>query len=511
MSFRVSKLQSNQNVMSSGAGPLRHAPGSLIEACRNGDVESVRELLKTCGDTDKWYDTSTDGRTPLYVACFFGHLAVVQLLVEAGADMEKLSKTSNVSHQLVTRWCTPLCAACQQGHLEVVRLLVKAGADKDKARTDGCTPLFIASTLGHIEVVRLLVQVDADKEKGPDEYTPLFLASRKGHVEVVRLLVEAGAENDNAMANGYTPLFTASHKGHVEVVRLLVEAGADKNKAKPDGVFHGCTPLLIACEQGHIEVVRLLMEAGADKEKASTDGWTPLYCAALHGHDSVCMLLTFKGVITTTRTLDNNQTPADAAQIKGHASLAAHLRSSTGAHYLRCRGPSLEPRLLWNDTSQRQIEIMLDEMQAQWLARVVEGCAHARVGLALRGAFSGGLPTDMLLEIMGYVFGGTQAHLQSCISIQRVAVVHSNDQEQLLPSGIPTTLALVSHALALAVTPESQPNIDSAFDSSIAGTEAMYQLQTVLKQGSCTCEWLDTYFDFLQQRYLMDTLNANLQ
>jgi hypothetical protein len=64
---------------------------------------------------------------------------------------------------------------------------------------------------------------------------------------------------------------------------------------------------------------------------------------------------------------------------------------------------------------------MLDEMQEQWLATVAEGCAHARVGLTLRGAFNGGLSTRMLLHVMGYVFGGTQAHLQSCISTGRMA------------------------------------------------------------------------------------------
>jgi hypothetical protein len=120
---------------------------------------------------------------------------------------------------------------------------------------------------------------------------------------------------------------------------------------------------------------------------------------------------------------------------------------------------------------------MLDEMQAQWLASVAEGCAHARIGLTLRGAFRGGLSTCMLLHVMGYVFGGTLAHLQSSISTGQVAAVsHALDddssvvQEQQLPK-----LALVSHALALAATPTLQPVGSSA--TTVLSDKARRKLQ----------------------------------
>jgi hypothetical protein len=349
----------------------------------------------------------------------------------------------------------------------------------------------------------------------------------------VRLLVEAGADKEKSSIKGCTPLLVACERGHIEVARLLVEAGADKEKSS----IKGCTPLLIACERGRIEVVRLLVEAGADKEKAMTNGHTPLCRAALHGHDTICMLLTFKGADLTIR----EHTPASLALSKGHAALAAHLRRSNGVHCLRCTGPSLERRLLWNDTNQQYHETMLDEMQAQWLARVAEGCAHARVGLTLRGAFSGRLSTCMLLHVMGYVFGGTQMHLQSCISAGRVAPgrglatqtvaavdVHGavaaeaassgrggpmhelaqHDQVQLSPK-----LALVSHVLALAATPKS-PLINSSSTgagSPVLGAEAREQLQTALARLSAAaqaaeggCEWLHAYCDFLQRRHLSD-------
>jgi ankyrin repeat protein len=477
-----------------------------------GHIEVVRLLVEAGADKEK---ERPGGYTPLFVACKNGHIEVVRLLVEAGADKEKS----------LTNGYTSLFVACKNGHIEVVRLLVEAGADKDKARTSGTTPLLAACFNGHIEVVRLLVEAGVDKEKARTSgSTPLYSACFNGHVEVVRLLVKAGADKEKARTDGYPPLYAACINGHIDVVRLLVEAGVDKEKAATDGY----TPLLVACQKGHIDVVRLLVEAGADKEKSLTDGYTPLHLAALQGHDTICMLLTFKGADLTARTFNNNQTPADAAQINGHASLAAHLRSSNSVHCLRCTGPSLERRLLWNDTNQQQQEAMLDEMQAQWLTRVAEGCAHARVGLTLRGAFSGGLSTCMLLHVMDYVFGGTQVHFQSCISTERVAPgrglamqavaaadahgakdagsgrggpmqeLAQHDQVQLLPK-----LALVSHALALAATPKSQPISSSSTGAGapVLGAEARQQLQTVLRQGSSSCEWLHAYCDFLQRRH----------
>jgi ankyrin repeat protein len=260
------------------------------------------------------------------------------------------------------------------------------------------------------------------------------------------------------------------------------------------------------------------------------------------------MLLVFEGADLNAQ-MSTNHTPASIALRQGHAALAANLRSSNGAHCLRCTGPSLERRLLWNDTNQQQQETMLDEMQAQWLARVAEGCAHARVGLTLRGAFGGGLSTRMLLHVMGYVFGGTLAHLQSSISTGRVAAARwlatqtaatasavvdggtvaaeaagavpaakrakvggtgrggsmqepaQYEQEQLLPK-----LALVSHALALAATPAPQPVGSGSTGVTRSCTHMRQHLQAVLARLAAEateggCEWLQAYCDFLQRRH----------
>jgi hypothetical protein len=145
----------------------------------------------------------------------------------------------------------------------------------------------------------------------------------------------------------------------------------------------------------------------------------------------------------------------------------------------------------------------------------------------------------MLLHVMGYVFGGTLAHLQSCISTWRVAAARKlatqtaaasavvdgatvaaetvgaaggstdnggsmqepaqHDQEQLLPQ-----LALVSHALALAATPAPQPVCLGS--TGVMGAEARLHLQSALARLAAEsaeggCEWLQAYCDFLQRRH----------
>ena len=52
---------------------------------------------------------------------------------------------------------TALYIACKEGHEAVVEMLLDANADINKANKRGQTPLFIASRYGQIEVVKILL------------------------------------------------------------------------------------------------------------------------------------------------------------------------------------------------------------------------------------------------------------------------------------------------------------------------------------------------------------------
>ena len=87
---------------------------------------------------------------PLFGASADGHVEVVRLLLEKGANINTAKVTSS-------GWM-PLSGASANGHVEVVRLLLEKGADIDTADEDGQTPLSWAAEKGHAAVVTLLQQ-----------------------------------------------------------------------------------------------------------------------------------------------------------------------------------------------------------------------------------------------------------------------------------------------------------------------------------------------------------------
>ena len=127
---------------------------NLQVAAKKGDLERVKLLLGQVVDKNK--ADSTYGYTALFSAARYGHLAIVQCLVERGADMEKASNLGT----------TPLNIASTCGKLDVVRYLLEQGADRDKASNYGWTPLHISAVQGHLETAMLLMSYGADLNAG---------------------------------------------------------------------------------------------------------------------------------------------------------------------------------------------------------------------------------------------------------------------------------------------------------------------------------------------------------
>ena len=78
--------------------------------------------------------------------------------------------------------------AVTAGHYEAVQLLLEKGADINKVDNDGATPLISAAMSGHKDVVELLLAAGADKSVEDNWGTALDAARESGHAEVAALL-----------------------------------------------------------------------------------------------------------------------------------------------------------------------------------------------------------------------------------------------------------------------------------------------------------------------------------
>jgi ankyrin repeat protein len=166
---------------------------------------------------------------------------------------------------------TLLIIASYKGNTEIVRLLLENGANPNKVNRYKYTALSLASQNGHIEIVRLLLDKKADpnipKQQGP---TPLILASVNRHIEIVRLLLEKGADVNMRDNDGLTALILASAKGYINIVRLLLEKKANPDIQGNYNKIRDCTALIIACRLGYEKIVNLLLINGANLNKRSS-------------------------------------------------------------------------------------------------------------------------------------------------------------------------------------------------------------------------------------------------
>ncbi|KAJ9597346.1 hypothetical protein L9F63_011786 [Diploptera punctata] len=288
----------------------------MMTALKEGYVNLVKFILK-CGMSVR--HELPGWRTMLHAAVEYGHLELVQLLVDKGADV---NNTSNVYN------ATPLMLAAEHGYMKGAKLLVEHGASVNVRESRGLTALFFAAQnqnyemvnflspltscdatdinsvicaagCGDMEAALILVQNQCINSQDKWGNTALFLAACLGKHEVVEFLLEAGADVNYFNKDKRTPLLQAADLGHVMVVESLVEHGASVNTRNS----FGDTALLLACQNGQHEIVEFLLQHMADVDMSGQFNLTPLMNAARCGHVKVTELLIKYGASVKARDL----------------------------------------------------------------------------------------------------------------------------------------------------------------------------------------------------------------
>ena len=153
----------------------------IYEAAALGRVADLRRLV---GRSKRRASTpSTDGFTPLHLACFFGQTEAAEFLLDRGADIEARSRNVRLSG------VTPLHSAVAGAQTGVALLLLERGADPNATQPGGWTPLHQAAAIGDLELCKALLAAGAARAAMADDRSrPLDFAIEKRHRAVVELL-----------------------------------------------------------------------------------------------------------------------------------------------------------------------------------------------------------------------------------------------------------------------------------------------------------------------------------
>ncbi|EFJ52090.1 ankyrin-repeat protein, partial [Volvox carteri f. nagariensis] len=354
---------------------------SLLDAVRNNSVEAVQDILGSgCDDINQ---CDNQQNSPLILAASKGSVALVRLLLGAGADA---SRQNSSGHTALTRACaagkdnhgnTALLWCARTGNAQLCRLLIDAGANVNQADTGGRTPIFHACVANSLPVAEQLIAAGADLgvrdtvgkcafdyAQNPEMRTLLLSSgsfpegSRRtsfniggagtvtmrsrvsssrpsaayhaltGAVQagneaaVAAMLAAPGSEALMAQRDMLhnSVLHVAASRGLLPIMVKLLELARQQHVDIDEPNIDGHTALYLACRGGHRAVVQVLLGAGALPNVASREASTPLHACAAGGHADIVRLLLDRGANLNAADSHANTPLLRAAEL-GHANL----------------------------------------------------------------------------------------------------------------------------------------------------------------------------------------------
>ncbi|KAJ7362830.1 hypothetical protein DFH08DRAFT_841545 [Mycena albidolilacea] len=230
--------------------------------------------------------TKCSASSALWIASYYGHLAIVQLLLENGVDMNTPTE----------QYGPPLTAASEAGHHTIVRWLLQNGADTNARGGEYGCALHTALANKQEKIAYLLIEHGADVNLQTWHGAALTTASWYGMENIVVLLVERGADINVKGGRYNFALHTALANKQEKIACLLIEHGADVNLQGEHGAA-----LTTAAWYGSERIVGLLLERGAD---VNMPGQFALHAALTEGHRKIVRLLIENGA--NVNVLDKN-------------------------------------------------------------------------------------------------------------------------------------------------------------------------------------------------------------
>jgi ankyrin repeat protein len=266
MAIERGHLKIVQFLLSAGANPHGGSTSTtaLGLATERGEIETIQLLLSSKVDVNA--PVAADGWTALLAAIKNGHHSIVELLVNAGANVNVWSRGE-----------TPilLAAKCEEQKIyqylyPLVNTAIRLCADRDGEQ--------------------LLSSTHKRRTREQNHLVEKFISmATAGNLDEVRLSIEAGVEINAFCGMGHNALMAAAYYGHQPIVKLLLEAGADADLLSDgyDGLGYGMSALMFVASSFFASnrdiIAKMLIAGGASVDRQSEKGKTAIMYAAIAG------------------------------------------------------------------------------------------------------------------------------------------------------------------------------------------------------------------------------------
>ncbi len=329
----------------------------LLLATRKS-FRSVCEALLARGANPNLSDSASE--VPLDAAASRGDEAIVRLLLDKGAEVNRKSKSgttslhrtssTNIARLLLERGAevnaqdeegrSPLHVAASYDRRAMVELLLAQKADAKLTNKSGWTPLHAAADAGAASIIAPLIQNGADpNQQDGSKRVPLDYVIRvrensqpafANYPETLKALLAGGASPNPPGDKVSTLLYRAVAAGYEQMAEMLLKAGANPN-VKMDAQMHinipSMTPLLRALYNApSLSLVTLLLDHKADPNLKTDEGFGPVHWVLAPGRERILEALLSHGADPDARNGDGQIPLGRAAEIGSKETVALLLK-----------------------------------------------------------------------------------------------------------------------------------------------------------------------------------------
>jgi truncated hemoglobin YjbI/ankyrin repeat protein len=246
---------------------LRYKPAiESLGLARQGDAARLGAMLKHASEV---LASASYAAALLHLAALAGRIAVVELLLRSGVDVNKpspIALAARLGGGSTLIFVTPLCAARAKRRKDVEALLVRCGAKED---------IFTHAFLGDLERLREDLVRNPSSAQTVDpavdalEITPIHHAVAGACVDALRELLLQASRANEPLLGGERAVRHAAALEHFEMVAMLLDQGADAT-----GIGAGRWVL-------HPELAPTLVRAGAWVDRSGS--WIGASCTGNQG------------------------------------------------------------------------------------------------------------------------------------------------------------------------------------------------------------------------------------